>query len=53
MSVRAVPGYDAAAVCRKFGGGGHRGAAGAGVELSLAETLEAVAVALQEAVEGT
>ena len=53
MSVRAVPGYDAAAVCRKFGGGGHRGAAGAGVELSLAETLEAVAAALQEAVEGT
>lgn len=32
ISVRAVPGYDAAAVCEQFGGGGHKGAAGAGME---------------------
>lgn len=35
ISVRAVPGYDAAAVCEKFGGGGHKGAAGASTDLSL------------------
>ena len=52
ISVRAVPGFDAAAVCRKFGGGGHMGAAGASVEMSLAETLEVTAAALLEAVEG-
>ena len=52
MSVRAVPGFDAAAVCRKFGGGGHMGAAGASLTLSLDEALEAAAAALTEAVEG-
>lgn len=38
ISVRAVPGYDAAAVCAHFGGGGHKGAAGASVKMSLEET---------------
>ena len=52
ISVRAVPGFDAAAVCRKFGGGGHMGAAGASVEMPLAETLEVTAAALLEAGEG-
>ena len=52
MSVRAVPGYDAAAVCAKFGGGGHKGAAGAGMNLPLNEAVEVVAAALTEAVEG-
>ena len=52
MSVRAVPGYDAARVCAKFGGGGHKGAAGAGVELPLDEAVQIVAAALTEAVEG-
>ena len=52
MSVRAVPGFDAAAVCRKFGGGGHKGAAGASFELSLDEALNVAAEALREAVEG-
>lgn len=42
ISVRAVPGYDAAAVCEKFGGGGHKGAAGAGTALPLAEAAKAV-----------
>ena len=52
MSVRAVPGYDAARVCEKFGGGGHKGAAGAGLNLPLDEALQVVAKALEEAVEG-
>ena len=53
MSVRAVPGYDAALVCQKFGGGGHKGAAGAGMNLPLSEAVEAAAQALVEIVEGT
>ncbi|MBQ7801023.1 MAG: DHH family phosphoesterase [Oscillospiraceae bacterium] len=52
MSVRAVPGYDAAAVCARFGGGGHKGAAGASLTLSLEDAAEVVAEALKEAVEG-
>lgn len=40
ISIRAVPGYDAAAVCAKFGGGGHKGAAGASANLSLEETAK-------------
>ena len=35
ISVRAVPGYDAAAVCAHFGGGGHKGAAGASTHIPL------------------
>ena len=42
MSVRAVPGQDAAALCAKFGGGGHKGAAGASMSMSLDEAVEAV-----------
>ena len=52
VSVRAVPGFDAAAVCKKFGGGGHKGAAGAGFEMSLEEAAKVIAQALTEAVEG-
>lgn len=48
ISVRAVPGYDAGKVCAKFGGGGHRGAAGAFVNMSLEQAAEAVAGALKE-----
>ena len=46
LSVRAVPGYDAAAVCEKFGGGGHKGAAGAGLHMTLQEALETVKAVL-------
>ena len=48
MSVRAVPGCDAAAICRKFGGGGHAGAAGASMKLSMEEAVEAVKAAMPE-----
>lgn len=50
LSVRAVPEWDAAAVCARFGGGGHRGAAGATLEAPLERAAEAVAEALREAV---
>ena len=46
LSVRAVPGYDAGAICAKFGGGGHRGAAGATLEMSLEEAVKAVIAAM-------
>ncbi|MBQ3529906.1 MAG: DHH family phosphoesterase [Oscillospiraceae bacterium] len=42
ISVRAVPGYDAAAICAQFGGGGHKGAAGASMNCSMAEAVEAI-----------
>ena len=48
MSVRAVPGYDAAAICQKFGGGGHAGAAGASMKLTMEEAVEAVKAAMPE-----
>ena len=46
MSVRAVPGQDASALCAKFGGGGHKGAAGASMNATLNEAVEAVIAAL-------
>ena len=49
MSVRALPGYDAAAVCAHFGGGGHKGAAGASVNLPLEQAAQAVAKVMEEA----
>lgn len=46
VSVRAVPGYDASEVCGKFGGGGHKGAAGATLHMSLEEAARLVDEAL-------
>ena len=40
ISLRAIPGCDAAAVCEHFGGGGHKGAAGASTHLGLEETAQ-------------
>ena len=48
LSVRAVPGYDATAVTVKFGGGGHKGAAGATLKLPLEEAAKAVEAAMLE-----
>ena len=42
LSVRAVPGLDAAAVCARFGGGGHKGAAGATFPMALDDAVEAL-----------
>ena len=46
LSVRAVPGYDATKVTVKFGGGGHKGAAGASIKLPLEEAVKVVAEAM-------
>ena len=48
VSIRAVPGYDAAQVCARFGGGGHKGAAGATLHMTLEEAAEAIAAAMQK-----
>ena len=42
MSVRAVPGYDATLVTVPFGGGGHKGAAGAAIKKPMAEAIKLV-----------
>ena len=48
LSVRAVPGYDAAAICAKFGGGGHKGAAGATLDMPLKDAISAVREAMPD-----
>ena len=48
MSVRAVPGQDASALCAKFGGGGHKGAAGASMNMTMDEAVKAVIAELPE-----
>ena len=42
LSVRAIPGYDATQVTVPFGGGGHKGAAGATLKMPLEEAAQAV-----------
>ena len=51
VSVRAVPGLDAGAICSRFGGGGHKGAAGASLSMPMEDALEIVAAALERALE--
>ena len=46
ISVRAIPGYDAAKVTEIFGGGGHKGAAGASLKMPLCEAVKAVEKAM-------
>lgn len=48
LSVRAVPGYDATKIAVRFGGGGHKGAAGGSLDMTLTEAAEAVAHAMEE-----
>ena len=48
LSVRAVPGCDATAVTVRFGGGGHKGAAGASMKLPLDEAVKAVEAVMLE-----
>ena len=42
ISVRAVPGYDATLVTTRFGGGGHKGAAGGSLKMPITEAAKAV-----------
>ena len=46
VSVRSVPGYNAAYICEQFGGGGHPGAAGASLHMPLDQAVEAVIKAM-------
>ena len=46
LSVRAIPGHDATIVAGCFGGGGHKGAAGATLKMPLAEAAVAVKAAM-------
>ncbi len=48
LSMRAVPGMDCGVVCARFGGGGHKGAAGATLNSSLEEAARAVKTAMLE-----
>ena len=46
LSIRSLPIHDASAICAKFGGGGHKGAAGASFDLPLEEAAAAVLAAM-------
>ena len=46
VSVRAIPGYDAAYVCELFEGGGHKGAAGCSIRTALEDAEKAMTEAL-------
>lgn len=48
LSVRCVPGYDASAICARFGGGGHKGASGASFDMTLTEAEREVEKVLLE-----
>jgi len=48
VSVRAVPGCDAAYICQQFGGGGHAGAAGCSVKMSMEEAVHIIGKAMAE-----
>ena len=48
LSVRAIPGFDATIVAGRFGGGGHKGAAGASIKMSLNDAALAVEKAMLE-----
>ena len=40
VSVRSIPGYNAAAICEQFGGGGHAGAAGCSIRKPMNDAAE-------------
>lgn len=42
LSVRCTPQWDASQICAQLGGGGHRGAAGASVEMSMDQAVSTV-----------
>ena len=48
ISARAVPGCDAAAFCAQFGGGGHKGAAGASLTCPMDEAVSKIIANLPE-----
>ena len=46
VSVRAIPGFDAAYICEQFEGGGHKGAAGCSIRTPLIDAEKAMTDAL-------
>ena len=48
VSMRAIPGYNAASVCEQFEGGGHAGAAGCSLRMPMGEAGEALEKAMLE-----
>ena len=48
ISVRASPPYNASELCKKFGGGGHKAAAGATMKKGVQEIKEELLAALQD-----
>ena len=48
VSVRSIPGYNAASICEQFGGGGHAGAAGCSIRMPLAQAAEVMEKTLIE-----
>ena len=48
ISLRTAPGFNAAAICAKLGGGGHPGAAGASVDGGIPAAREAILAAISE-----
>ena len=46
VSIRSIPGYNAASICELFGGGGHAGAAGCSIRKPLAEATAELEAAL-------
>lgn len=48
LSVRCTPQWDASAVCAQLGGGGHRGAAGASVEMTMDDAVSTVISILEK-----
>lgn len=51
LSARTYPPYDASDICRRLGGGGHKGAAGASIKGSLEEVERKVLSAVKEVME--
>ncbi len=51
LSLRCVAPYDAAAICVRFGGGGHARAAGAGIHLPMQEAIPLVLAQLEREVQ--
>ncbi|MBR6533182.1 MAG: bifunctional oligoribonuclease/PAP phosphatase NrnA [Clostridia bacterium] len=51
VSVRTYEPFDASEICKKLGGGGHRGAAGASVKGNLKEVKQKVLLAVSECLE--
>ena len=51
LSMRAIPGFDVAAVCARLGGGGHKAAAGATLDMTMEQAAAAVRQEMEQLTE--